>query len=344
LRQLIKYSGVFVKSKAIKAKQLTQEDFDQLMQKTSLSEIVMFLKNETHYGEIFKEVPERNLHRGDIENPLKKYYFSIIKKYYIFIASNDRKFFKMIFLKEEIEAVKTILRRIDVDKERFIAPIDDYVAAHFSIDIKKLSQMKSMDEFMDNISGAGFEKTLKYAFNTDSDKNMFFLEMALDSYYYKQLMDELSKNKESIIKNIYGIEIDMKNIIWIYRCKKYYNVPKEIIYSYHIPYNYKLEKKKLKEMMDSKNLEELFGFIEKSPYKDLIKGLEDESGKKIFIENNYDKYFSNVLKKINRAKPFSIISVIEELYSVNAEINKIINIVECIRYSLNEKEIKNLVG
>jgi len=340
LSELLKYGGVAVKSKAIKSKQLNKEDYDQLIQKVSLSEVVLFLKNNTHYADIFKDVPEKNLHRGDIENPLKKYYASVIKKYYKFITNEDRRFLKIIFFKEEIEAIKDILRRMEGDKERFITPIDDYAAEHFSVDINKLSEAKNINEFMDIISGSKYEKILKYALTSGANQKMFSLEMALDNLYYKHMINEIkSKSKNDVMRIVYGTEIDMKNILWIYRCKKYYNVPNEIIYIYHIPYRCALTKAVLQEMINAEDLNQLCDIIKTTAYKDLTEGLEDGKEKKIFIENNYDKYFNDMLRKLKKDKSFSMVSVIEQLHSVNTEINKIINIVECIRYSMSAKEI-----
>ena len=346
LNGLLKYGGLISKSKAIGAKQLKQEDYEQLMQKTSLAEIVAFLRNSTHYDDIFKDVGDKDLHRGDIENPLKKYYVSILKKYNCFVTGEDKKIIKMIFLREEIEALKDIMRRIEGDKERFIAPVDEYIAAHFSIDIKKLSEAKSMNEFVEMLSGTEYEKVLRKLVNADVKRNMFTIEMALDSHFYKQLakmIKETDKRNRNFMKAIYGSEIDLKNIIWIYRCAKYYNVSKEIVVAYHLPYRYDLSKANFDEMLSADNLASLFKIIEKTKYKKLVEGLTEEgSGKN--IEANYNRYFSNRIKELARKNKYSPVAMIEQLYSAECEIKKIINIVECIRYKLSVSEIKDLVG
>jgi len=349
LSELFAYGGAVAKSKAIKAKQMKENDFEQLIQKKSLAEVVIFLKNNTHYSDIFQNVGDKNLHRGDIENPLKKYYASVVKKYHNFMAGSGKKVVETFFLKEEIEALKDVLRRLESDKERFIAPIDEYIAGHFSIDINKLALAKNINEFIEMLSGSKYEKLIRGYVNSNygGNKNMFAIEMALDTIYFKtvyKIIDNLRNRRDKkIMKEIIGTEIDLLNIMWIYRCKKYYEVPKEIVFIQLIPYKYKLSKAKLQEMAAAEKFSQLAEIIRTTEYKSMAERIADKDGK-MFIETSYEKYFSNMLKRLVKENAFSIAVVIEEIYSVNSEISRIVNIVECIRYGLAVPEIKRVCG
>lgn len=348
LSQLFKYGGIVAKTKAIKSRQLSDADFEALMQKTTLSEVVSFLKNNTHYADIFKNTNEENLHRGDIENPLRKYYSDVLKKYYSFMTGEGRKIIDVIFLREEIESIKYILRRLGGKNQPFIAPIDDFTAEHFKIDIKKLSGTKNVSEFMDVISGTEYEKILRphlSASGGDGNKNMFALEMALDVYYTKvvcRMAEKFEKSERKIIKKIVGTRMDLTNIMWVYRCKKYYRVPREIIIVNMIPFKYKLTGKDIKDMAEASSVQELYEIIGKTAYGKLMEGLDDPEHK-VFIESNYSKYYNKMLSEAEKKHPFSVVSVIAQINSVSDEIKKIVNIVEGIRYGLSPSEIRNML-
>lgn len=343
---MFKYGGIVAKTKAIQSQQMKEEDFAQLMQKNTLAEVVAFLKNHTHYADIFKDTPEKDLHRGDIENPLKQYYASILKKYYTFITGDDRQVIEAIFIKEEIEAIKDILRRIEGDKDLFISPVDAYIASHFSVDLKKLSASADLKEFLSNISGSRYERIIRLYLHSDIAQSMFSIEMALDSFYFKLMFrwakKSLNQQNRRIIGELIGRQIDMANIMWIYRSKQYYEVPKEIVFAHLIPERYKLTRQALQEMTAAESLPALVELIEATEYRELVRGLDESKG--IFIERKYEMIYTKNLKRIQKENPFSIAAVIAQLHLANIEISKIISIVECIRYEMHVDEIKQILG
>lgn len=52
-----------------------------------------------------------------------------------------------------------------------------------------------------------------------------------------------------MIEESFGSEIDMKNLCWIYRQKRYYNMPGELIFATIIPIHYKIPREALIEMI-----------------------------------------------------------------------------------------------
>ena len=60
-----------------------------------------------------------------------------------------------------------------------------------------------------------------------SDLRLFDYEIALDLFYFKTLWkvkDTFNKKDREVLTHTYGRQIDMLNIMWIYRTKKYYTV------------------------------------------------------------------------------------------------------------------------
>lgn len=51
-----------------------------------------------------------------------------------------------------------------------------------------------------------------------------------------------------------GFKMDMLNVQWIYRCKKYYHMTSADIYALLIPVNYRLSSRTIQEMVEADSL------------------------------------------------------------------------------------------
>ena len=59
-----KASGAIIaKAKAMHGASLKEADYLELVRKHSVAEVVSYLKNETNYRDILKDVRENNIHR-----------------------------------------------------------------------------------------------------------------------------------------------------------------------------------------------------------------------------------------------------------------------------------------
>ena len=61
--------------------------------------------------------------------------------------------------------------------------------------------------------------------------------------YYLQLwraIKRLDPTTQKVIRRIVGTEIDLQNILWVYRLKKFYQLHGERVYSYLVPVRYRV--------------------------------------------------------------------------------------------------------
>ena len=71
--------GLMAKVKALDSKILNENDYQNLINANSVTEIAEYLKNNTHYNKSFENVEVSELHRRDIEILLRK---SILQDFY----------------------------------------------------------------------------------------------------------------------------------------------------------------------------------------------------------------------------------------------------------------------
>jgi V/A-type H+-transporting ATPase subunit C len=202
-----------------------------------------------------------------------------------------------------------------------------------------LIRSSSIKEFLENLAGSRYESVIYPLLSLKEHHNLFSIEMTLDLYYYSiiaKLRATLNDNEDNrIMAYTIGSEVDMINLLWIYRCKRYFQIPNELIYTFIIPNKHKLTQKNIIELVEAENLDAFLGIVYKTIYK---KAFEKSAG--AFYEKSYSAYVYEMHKKLIKQNPYSIETVNSYLYFKRIEIKNITSIIEGIRYGLSPDEIK----
>ena len=67
---LLEYSGIITKLRAMEARLLTDEQFEEIAALTSVTELVSYLNAHSSYQDMLQDMNEAMLHRGNIEKVL----------------------------------------------------------------------------------------------------------------------------------------------------------------------------------------------------------------------------------------------------------------------------------
>lgn len=340
---MFKYSGLSAKIGVMFGKMLTYQDYGELIRKKTVQDVAAYLKYNTHYNQILDEVNENTIHRGQLENIFKMSLIDDYIKLFRFIRGNVKTFLKMAFLRYEIEDLKILLRVLNTEHNTQI--VRDsllFLQKYSTVDIEQLASSKNIQEFIQNLKGTVYYNVLSPFIVNTQYLQLFSIEMSLDMYFFslvwKQKEKLLAGQDEKVISHSFGSETDILNMLWIYRCKKFYNLPKEIIYSYVIPYRYKLNKAQIKAMVEAKDADEVKNLIRNSGYADIFEGQSDH-----YYEKNFAYYIYKMNRRFLRQDRFSIGSMMAYLHLKEIEIRNIISIIEGIRYGLSFEEIKKYV-
>lgn len=332
---LYKNAGIAAKTAAMKQKHLSKEQYSELVKMPSVAEVCSYLKENTIYGEVFGGVNERQLHRDQIEELLSKYLQDEFKKIYNFVTGDYRRFLEFLFTRYEIEQLKSVLRLIDSGEQVDITFKEGFFAKKSRIDIFMLYQCKTHKEVAEVVLNTPYHSILESYINRKT--SIFQLEMALDAFYFKEawsIKDKILKGEDKkIISDSLGREIDMLNLMWVYRCKRYYSLNSELIYTHIIPIHYKLSKDKLVELVESQSVEGFLSEAKKTAYASLFYKIDVQS-----VEHNYAYLVLNQLKMQRRKHPFSIASMVSYIHLMEIEIKNITSILEAIRYKIKPSE------
>ena len=339
------YSGINAKIRAMKGFLFTLEQYEELAKNSSMFEIALKLRQQQMYKRAISGLDDATAKRFSIE---QKIILSLTYEYeriYQFISDFRLKgLLDAYYLKHEIHLINTMLCSV-YDKRSINyseSELSHMIGKKFQIDTVKLKESKNLEEFINNLNATRFYSVLSKVSKENKIPAQF--EMQLDLYYYMNLWkvkNKLDKVNNLIVTKIIGTEIDLRNIIWIYRLKKYYKVEEFNIYAYLIPISYQLQNFELKKMVESKSIYELTSSISSCKYKDEFNDvlLHDSRIEAVFFYK-----MSKLLKKLEAQYPNSLVTAISYIYHKEVEIKNLISLIEGVKYKLEAKEImKHLI-
>ena len=328
----VKYPNLNSKIKGMYAKRITKNDLEDLIKQNNLKNAILLLKSKC---DIFKNADE-NIDRLEIESLLEKNQINDILKIQKLLDNKDKEIFEMFLLQYEIKCVKSIFRKLfsdDKTDDIIVQNVKMWTNALFN-DIRGIETVQNFYEFFGAIKRMKYNKILK-KYQEQENINVFEVENEIDKLYFETLYDTVKNEVNS--KKIIGSEIDLLNVLWIFRIKKYYNFESEKINQILIKRYYKLKPNIIQKIIQTNSFEEIKERMSKTIYKSVF---TEESS----LEENIDKYLYEVNKKIFRNDITSIAYILAYVNMIEYENNDIINTIEGIRYNMDKTEIlKRLV-
>lgn len=294
------------------------------------------------YKNAVSTIEESELKRFSIE---QKIVLSLVYEYeriYKFIGDiNVKKFLDAYYLKNQIHLINILLCSV-YDHRNInytLSEIHAMLGKKVNFDAGKLMASKNINEFIENLQGTKFHGVLSKV--SEENRTPFELEMQLELYYFIHVWEsknKLDKTNKHIMSKIIGTEIDLHNIIWIYRLKKYYDFEDSNIYAHLIPISYHLEKHELSKMVESKSVDELVNHILASKYKDTFSGVLTKVNSEK-IEYAFFDTMNKLFRTLQLQYPNSLSIAVGYIYHKEIEIKNLISIIEGIKYKLEPKEI-----
>ncbi len=330
------YPSINTKLKAMYSKKLTLEDFSELSKQPDSEKALLFLKSKK---DEFKFLSE-NADRIEIETQLDKNLIKDIQKIEGLLNKNSKYYLKLFLSKYEIRCIKSVFRKIYSRSilNEDLSNVEIWTEIIFK-EIRGLNNVTSFEEFLTLIKKTPYYQIFKkYEDSNIKEINIFEVENKLDIMYFKKMIEIAETKRNPILKDIIGSQIDLENIAWIYRTKKFYKFNEEEIWNTIIKYFYKISKDEIKLLINSSDYEEFENILQKTVYKKLVTGNEEN------LEQMISKILYDKNKKIFKNNMFNINFIYSYINIVDLENNDITNIIEGIRYNLSRTDIlKKLV-
>lgn len=329
----LRYASINAKLKGMHAKFLNKDELYQLSRQNDLKNAVYFIKNEL---EVLENLDE-NGSRLAIEKELDKMIIKDIYKIEKILPKKEKEIFEIYVSKYEIKCIieiyKSVHNNIDINNSADLVRV--WTNEIFK-NIRQIDLATNDEQFLGILKKSRYYKIVK-AFIENKAQSLADLEMALYKKYFKDLYSELVKlNKKAL--NLIGQNIDLLNIQWIYRMKKYYKLSKEEIMGKILDINYNLTKQSIEDLLDLKDYEDLKRIIKSTKYARIVQDSEEKS-----LEYEINKYLYNKCKKEFVLGRYNINTVFSYMTLKEFQKQNIINILGGINYKIDKREIENKI-
>lgn len=336
--ELMKYSAVATKIRAMESRLLSNEDFAKLAAMENVPQAVAYLKKIPAYEALFKGYDETELHRGQIERLLVGTLYYDFSKIYRFCDKEQKKILRLYFSKFDIAIIKRAFRRVfnHGDRTAEEKELRSMVQRYTDIPLEKLAETGTVPEILEALKGTEYYKVLQKLDHVES-ASLFDYEMTLDLYYFSMIWKQNSKQTKgktkSLLARSLGSQIDLLNMMWIYRAKKYYQMSEASTYTLLIPVTYKLHDSDIRAMVAAADERALEEAIQKTYYGKRFMKLDSRE-----LETVYDRFLRKVYTEEKRQNPYSLAAITGYLYDKEQELDKLTTVLEGVRYGLPASE------
>ena len=341
---VMSYSGIVAKIRAMQAKLLTDKDFENIANLRSVPEAIDYLKEKPAYAEYMNQMDISLYHRRHVEKVLYQSLYDDYTRIFRFAGMEQKKFLKVYWKRYEIDLINYCLRIVfnHYDKPFDLDYKKEFFDKYSKLSIDKMITAKNIDELVDSLKDTEYYAPLKKLRDSNA-ATLFDYNLALDLYYFSTMwrkQKKILKNKErELLTRDYGTKIDLLNVQWIYRAKKYYHMLPPDIYSLTIPIQYRLSVAEFKGLVEAPTLEEFEHQLEETYYAKKYQHMEGKT-----LEQMYKECLMHLYITDRRRDPYSIATINTYLFLKEEEIYKLTTALECIRYGLSSRETLGYLG
>jgi V/A-type H+-transporting ATPase subunit C len=203
----------------------------------------------------------------------------------------------------------------------------------------KLVMAENLPAFIEQMTDTALQRLLKNTY--EKHPTLFALEQQLDLYYYIHLWKTKNnlpnKKNRRVLERVKGTEIDLRNILWMYRLKKYYNLHGASLYVHLIPICHRLNRADIRRMAESAGMEAFIQEAASGPYKNVFTA---EGAVYTLPDRDIKRALASLHTREAKQNPDTLAVVIAYLFDKEREINNITAITEGIRYGRQPEEIQ----
>ena len=334
----LSYGGIITKAKAMSSHLIRKDEYQHIAQLDTTADFINFLRTKPSYEQIFKDINETTIHRGQIEELIKISLLMDFSSLYIFGTREQRAFLDTFFFRYEVNVLKDCLALIYNHKNALhLSDFQPFFEKHSELDINALANCQSIEDFISKLTGTKYYSILSNLHNSNDNISLSDYEVQLDVFYYQRIWKTLNKTfkgkEKKRLLSLFGTQIDMLNIMWVFRSKKYYKVDAKDIYLTIIPIHFHLRREQLIKLVEAPGVTEFLQVLSQTRYQFIT-----EQNAKQSIERIYSSVMNKTYKQLMGTSSHSMIHILYYLFLKEEELDCVTTALECIRYKLEPSE------
>lgn len=334
-------NAVLALARSFYGKRLEQKQYDDLLACKSINEAAAYLRTKTVYSDVFDGVQLTGFTSGTLEEIVNKHSFLkfvSLCRYELAIGSD---FYKYFLVKTEVEQIlNATLLMIGGKTEEYLLEMNSFLDRHLGIDLYALGRANSLEGIAASLEKTPYGKIYTRCLS-DPEKSYLTFELAFDNYflkYKKHLVDTcFNGGEKKAMREMICREFDMLFIAERFRTICFYGsnafvtkliAPSDISMTM-------LSAKKVNALLNAKTKEDFAEALKSTPYESCAASLEPED-----VETSLYKNFYSYCRKRIRFSTYPGEVMYAYLFLVQNETMNIVKIIEGIKYSIPQEQIK----
>lgn len=337
------YNATVAKIMAIYGKRLKPQDYTEMMNRQSVSDVADYLKKNTYYGKLLASIDTNTIHRGMLENLLRRSVFETYMKITGFEHISKQRFYNYKIIQTEIDEILRCIRCINAGSAKLIQDVPVYINHLTSFDLLELAKINDFTGLLEFIRKTPYYDILKdISPDEDGKVDVTKCETLLRTYYINMLRnsaDFRSSDSKQFISFL-ETEIDLINIINSYRLTAYFDASEDDIEKDMLTIHGRITDERHREIYSAPNAEEFIRRFAKTYYgKQMLRNGYDIANIEQSARRLRHKYARSILRRSGSA-PLSVYAFI---FLRETEVQNIISIIEGIRYGVESNKIASLI-
>ena len=332
LANYLKSGALGARAKCMYGRRLTSEQYDILLSKHSVGDLIRYLKAETHYGAAFSGVHEDMLHFGQIETLIRRDMYREYLRLCALAFGRDRKLMDAVLLHTEMkELLEFVMLLLSGRQGEYFCGLPRILRSRTSIDFNALPSCMDYAGLLDKLRGTHFYPVLS-GFGALPAYDYTQLEVALTLDYFRQVLKIVGnlpdrRARAAMHKRLRN-QAEILNIARIVRMKKHYGYAAEDILNNLVRIGKSPDTPLVRALVEA-DAGKLDGILENSRYGALAANMDKLGSERIY----YALMHRNGIRAMYGPAPTPEI-VFAYLDLKEIEMRNVITIVEGIRHSI----------
>lgn len=336
-------NALLTKSRAMNSYTLTNDDYTQLANCRSLSDVLNYLKSNTVYEKAVSPLIGTHVYRARLEAEIRRFNYSKIADLAAFESAIGQTLHKIIYLKNDVRLILSCADHLDTNEiSDFSLLTPPSYFRHSVLNPEALERATSFEEFYEALSDTPYVKALDIFAGGTQEFSVSSLENALFRYMYEEIRTLVKKNylgsAQKDILELMQADADYHLLESIYRMKRFF--PNEPLTLTNISYSgfSAFSLAEIEAMLAAKDTAQLFSLFKKSVYG---KYFDENASDSIELCTRLAQLKMNYRKLRFSTEPevtmFSYIGILEN------ETKNLIHIIEGVRYGLEPQKILSFI-
>ncbi len=336
-------NAILTKARAMYGRRLTQKNFSDLLNCSSVSDVSNYLSSNTQYKDVLSELPSGYVKRRPLENALKKHMLSQIESLAHFEKAIGQELYKYFVIRNEIDEIMSCIRLLKTpNSDEYLMKMPVFLNGLTTIDLFLLAKAQNFDDIIKSVSGTDYEKILTELHPLNETVNLPSIETALVKYLNEKTEEFAKKSLSKKEREDFIFEVrtvsDLKKISIIHRLKFIFKFePERIENLVSFGSGTNIGSKKAKAIIFSESEKDFWENVYSTPYGHGLKQTPYKSS----VEERLNRFLINRAAGKLRFSVYPSVVMFCWIILEENEINNIIHLTEGIKYKIPKDELND---